>query len=920
MAQTINIEARGLYTHPNELGLPQGALLEADNVSIDRENMISKRRGFGRIDTEFSIGAGSDRIQDMVYFKDRLVVHTTGGYLYYYEPGSGWIGIGAGPYVAIDSNEGVRFQTAGKSLYFTTTEGVFKLDALTGTPRRSGAIKAMGATAVALQDDVGWFLSDSQVAYRMVWGYTDANGVRVIGTPSERVVVINDSVANQHTRVTWVVPSDASADMFFQVYRSNQSVSALVPADDNMVKIYERSPTAAELSTGSIVIVDTVEDGVNGEALYTNTTQTRFGIQDANERPPKAQDICVFKDHMFFANTVEPHRLSLALAAVNGDTGLTLGVRLNFVWEDGYSIQLISTNGAVTGNFFFLDAGAGVQDTIQGIIAAFNRTTTRAKAFYGSGFNDNTGIMLIENVDITTPGFHVWATSCPEAWTPTMPVAMPYGFDSSTSLTRLVGGTTVEAPGGQRHGFKVGDTIVVELRDGGPADPNFPTGTYTVSAVPNTFSFRYLNSGAVTSQNGTSKLQVRLSTTDLTSLKSGQDVELNTVYFSKYQLYEYVPLINKFSFGDASIKIDRILPLRDSMIVLKKDGIWRLTGFNRDDFAAYPLDLTTSIRGTNTACVGANHVWCNSDQGIITINDTRVLTMSRPVENYLLKLNQSLGSDWSTATGIYYETEKKYILFHKLKSADTHNVKATVFNSATETWTTWSLDQRGVVISPEDKLIIGDVGDATALVERKSYDYRDYADKDFSIEIISSDGFEVTLDTAEGLSKGDVIYQDDARWSVITSISGNVVTVNDDLAWTPDVVRAYPHIPVIVRGAPLSPGGPGTMKQFREITAFFRKATFAEARLGFATDIVPGFEDVPVAGYQSDGWGMTPFGDDPFGGDAPQESVTIRTYIPRNKQRGNLLYWRVTEAEAWSFFEWQGAAVTVNGMSERTGK
>ena len=46
--QTISRRATGLYTHPNALEVPPGSLLVADNAVIDREWVISRRRGFKR--------------------------------------------------------------------------------------------------------------------------------------------------------------------------------------------------------------------------------------------------------------------------------------------------------------------------------------------------------------------------------------------------------------------------------------------------------------------------------------------------------------------------------------------------------------------------------------------------------------------------------------------------------------------------------------------------------------------------------------------------------------------------------------------------------------------------------------------------------------------------------------------------------
>ena len=54
-AQTITKNAVGLYSQYNKLhALPPGALLQCENGVIDREGVISKRRGFKRYGTVLS--------------------------------------------------------------------------------------------------------------------------------------------------------------------------------------------------------------------------------------------------------------------------------------------------------------------------------------------------------------------------------------------------------------------------------------------------------------------------------------------------------------------------------------------------------------------------------------------------------------------------------------------------------------------------------------------------------------------------------------------------------------------------------------------------------------------------------------------------------------------------------------------------
>ena len=80
MAQKTINRVKGLHTYPNQLLLPEGALVEADNVIIDRDNTVEPRRGFASYGNTF--GNGSDRAKQLLTYKDRILVHYNDVLLY----------------------------------------------------------------------------------------------------------------------------------------------------------------------------------------------------------------------------------------------------------------------------------------------------------------------------------------------------------------------------------------------------------------------------------------------------------------------------------------------------------------------------------------------------------------------------------------------------------------------------------------------------------------------------------------------------------------------------------------------------------------------------------------------------------------------------------------------------------------------
>ncbi len=142
--------------------------------------------------------------------------------------------------------------------------------------------------------------------------------------------------SSSSVKVTGVVPSSASTDYFYQVYRTGTiSVSTgLVINDldpgDEMNLVYESGLTTAEIAAGEFSFTDTTPESFRAEAapLYTNNV-TGEGILQANEVPPIALDMELFRNYMFYANTKEKHRLEFTMVSVDdfvsGATKIIIG-------------------------------------------------------------------------------------------------------------------------------------------------------------------------------------------------------------------------------------------------------------------------------------------------------------------------------------------------------------------------------------------------------------------------------------------------------------------------------------------------------------------------------------------------------------------------------------------------------------------
>ena len=204
MASQVTLKALGLNYSPNNLALPEGSLVVADDVIIRRDNVIESRRGFKEYSEQF--GAIDDRSKQLITYKNRILNHYSD--VLQYESGildsdgKAIFEDFAGNYEETQTGLRIKSIEANKNLYFTTSQGIKKIAARTAADftTASGFIKNAGGTKsldfiadldVAQGQNTGFLPSDAAVAYRTLWGYRDLNDNLILGTPSDSVSVYN---------------------------------------------------------------------------------------------------------------------------------------------------------------------------------------------------------------------------------------------------------------------------------------------------------------------------------------------------------------------------------------------------------------------------------------------------------------------------------------------------------------------------------------------------------------------------------------------------------------------------------------------------------------------------------------------------------------------------------------------------------
>lgn len=330
------MDARGLYTEPNLLSkVPEGALVEADNVIIDRDGVLQSRRGMTQYGNSF--GIGSDRSKQLLVYKNRILVHYQDTLLFnansHTNANNGSFQPFSGSYTETELGLRIKGTESNRNFYFTTNDGIKKISAKTAADfttatdfiTDAGGVKALDVTGQLNVTSGGFLPPNSKVAYRVVWGITDRNDNLILGTPSSRLVISNFSDVSANVDLEFVIPQEITSSYFYQIYRTavftasgSLNLDDIDPGDD-MQLVIEDFPTNAQLTADLVTLTDiTPEDfRQGGTYLYTNPNSGE-GINQSNEPPPLAKDLTLYQSTMFYANTTTRARKTISLLGLSG--------------------------------------------------------------------------------------------------------------------------------------------------------------------------------------------------------------------------------------------------------------------------------------------------------------------------------------------------------------------------------------------------------------------------------------------------------------------------------------------------------------------------------------------------------------------------------------------------------------------------
>ncbi len=439
-----------------------------------------------------------------------------------------------------------------------------------------------------------------------------------------------------------------------------------------------------------------------------------------------------------------------------------------------------------------------IQDSARSLERVINKDpNSPVNAYYLSGLNDLPGILLLESRSLIDDPFYLGFSEefldgfgNPIAvFEPSIPVAKTI-TSIVTSVPEAVFYTTPVL-----HNFTLGQELYTYI-DPPSISPTI-IGKKFISNIASTTSFKL---SGVTSPSYLSFDTALVFPADVVSDNS---VNPNRVYFSKIYQPEAVPLVNYIDIGARDKKIQRIIALRDSLAVLKEEGVYIISGQSAPNFSVRLCDSSALTFAPDTAVNLNNLVYVLTSQGVVTVSETGVQVMSRNIENKIQEVTNSRFDYKLMSWGISSESDRCYILWLPEKTTDGYATQAFRYNTFTRAWTRWTKPANCGVVNPlDDKIYLGDSsGRPYVLQERKNFERQDHSDREIirSIGLGAVSGTTYTLSSSAELASGDVLTQ--SQYLDINKFNRFLKKLDRDLSISGSITSASATNPTVITSA-----------------------------------------------------------------------------------------------------------------------
>jgi hypothetical protein len=425
-----------------------------------------------------------------------------------------------------------------------------------------------------------------------------------------------------------------------------------------------------------------------------------------------------------------------------GSSGFTVTVTTQGTGESIANKQILLSQD--------VSPATAVDDTARSMIRVINGNSSETiYGFYTSSLGQVPGKMVLESRNLNDTPFYLIGNNSNTggSFFPNISPIVELGV--SAGRISIANPTVVTSTG---HGLSNNDEILITNSNSTPSID----GVYTVTV---------LTSDTFTVPVHVTVAGTKLSYTVLGSAEVSQnESKANRIYYSKLLQPEAVPIVNYLDVGARDKAILRIMPLRDSLFIFKEDGLFRISGETSSSFYLSLFDSSCILVAPDSVSISNNLIYTYTRQGISTVSEAGVITISRPIDTEILKISSSDYTDFATSTwGIGYESDNSYTVFTIQKTDDTSASIGYRYSNLTNTWTTVDKDSICGIINPADDRLYLAAGDTNYIEqERKSFSRLDYADREIT-STISNNAYitdQIKLGTVTGLAVGDVVVQE----------------------------------------------------------------------------------------------------------------------------------------------------------------
>lgn len=736
--------------------------------------------------------------------------------------------------------------------------------------------------------------------------------------------------------ITSSIPDDinlVSQNYFIQIYRTTESNSDTASPSADFKLVEQITLDSVSLSSRVFTYEDNTDSVLltNATELYTNPN-SREGELQANLRPPYCTDMALFQNYVFYADCTTRHILNIDVIDTSGIANNDyLEVKVDatirrYVARSGVGNQT-SQSEAITnasGNLSITYTAHGFSNgdkvfisyVVGGSLAVGEYTVSNAalNTFeIGVAYSAVTYLFFEGVSNGTYPIFQFDKTSG-SVGTQLRRTAQGIIKAINRDLPSLVYGNYVsgidDTPGKIRISAE-DFTGTIYLAANGPG-PSFGLGLR--NAFSQVLPANFTSTGQVSSRN---------------------NIQKNAVFISKVGEPEAVPVVNYLLVGSKNKAIKRIFALRDSVILLKEDGIFKITGSSIANFSVTPLDTTVIVLAANSGALLNNKVYFLGTQGICSATDSSVEILSRRIENFIEPILGATNLNEQTAA-VSYESDRTYRISTLGYNSPVKNITY-IYNSLNDTWTSSDYLFTAGVVGPQNKLFI--VSNNSVLKERKYGNRLEFTGQNYACSIDSVFvGNRRAIITIVGRTPqiGDII--------VHANIINRIRTVQDLAAgqylitfakasnlFTGLSTQLYANIESNVVMAPYHGGTLGLGKQFAQIQFHTRSQNITRLRVTFQGASFGGSEeaiwsDANVLGSVG-GWGFAPWGFFPWGQAETLEAKVVtepapvvRLYVPLFQQRNTFIQTVLNHTEAGESMDIQSISWSIRQYKERVSK